>query len=269
MKAYLCAVNLLVHAHHHPESAIADGLGGILAPDMRKHAGANSGLIDGRSPATISVHPSPLSLCRTTACRTSPPLPCGPWGRSDDRASRPTPPHAHGSRARRDAAPSRRHRTPDRGTGRTADDGRPGESPAARPERIELDECGCAAVSATCRGARLGSSRQDRRSDAQTRSAGDGDRRFSDAPARLRRVAVSEKGRDHPNACGAGERSLATWCFRRAWSKSHGFGGVLILGRHSLGLCCGLNRPRSASRASREAIGGRRPAIGGPRSSQA
>jgi hypothetical protein len=47
MKAYLCAVNLLVHAHHHPESAIADGLGGILAPDMRKHAGANSALMDG------------------------------------------------------------------------------------------------------------------------------------------------------------------------------------------------------------------------------
>ncbi|MGT2504645.1 hypothetical protein ACVOMS_35135 (plasmid) [Bradyrhizobium guangxiense] len=47
MKAYVCAVNLLVHAHHHPESAIADGLGGILAPDMRKHAGANSALMDG------------------------------------------------------------------------------------------------------------------------------------------------------------------------------------------------------------------------------
>ncbi|ABQ39911.1 hypothetical protein [Bradyrhizobium sp. BTAi1] len=47
MKAYFCAVNLLVHAHHHPKSAIADGLGGILAPDMRKHAGANSALIDG------------------------------------------------------------------------------------------------------------------------------------------------------------------------------------------------------------------------------
>lgn len=47
MKAYLHAVNLLVHAHHHPESAIADGLDGILAPDMRKHAGANSALIDG------------------------------------------------------------------------------------------------------------------------------------------------------------------------------------------------------------------------------
>jgi hypothetical protein len=46
MKAYLCAVNLLVHAHHHPESAIANGLGGILAPDTRKHAGANSALID-------------------------------------------------------------------------------------------------------------------------------------------------------------------------------------------------------------------------------
>lgn len=46
MKAYL-AVNLLVQAHHRPESTIADGLGGILAPDMRKHAGADSALIDG------------------------------------------------------------------------------------------------------------------------------------------------------------------------------------------------------------------------------
>lgn len=46
MKAYL-AVNLLVQAHHHPERAIADGLGGILAPDMRKQAGADSVLIDG------------------------------------------------------------------------------------------------------------------------------------------------------------------------------------------------------------------------------
>ncbi|WP_338835211.1 hypothetical protein [Bradyrhizobium septentrionale] len=45
MKAYLCAVNLLVHAHHHPENAIANGLGGILA-HTRKHAGANSALID-------------------------------------------------------------------------------------------------------------------------------------------------------------------------------------------------------------------------------
>ena len=46
MKASLCAVNLLVHAHHHPKSAIADSLGGNLAPDMRKHAGANSALMD-------------------------------------------------------------------------------------------------------------------------------------------------------------------------------------------------------------------------------
>lgn len=37
----------------------------------------------------------------------------------------------------------------------------------------------------------------------------------------------------------------------------------MTLGRSSLGLCCGLNRPRSASRASREAIGGRRLAMGG------
>jgi hypothetical protein len=46
MKAYLVAVNLLVHAHHNPESAIADALDGILTPDMRKHAGANSALLD-------------------------------------------------------------------------------------------------------------------------------------------------------------------------------------------------------------------------------
>ena len=46
MKAYLVAVNLLVHAHHDPESAIADALDGILTPDMRKHAGANSALLD-------------------------------------------------------------------------------------------------------------------------------------------------------------------------------------------------------------------------------
>jgi hypothetical protein len=46
MKAYLVAVNLLVHAHHNPESAIADTLDGILTPEMRKHAGANSALLD-------------------------------------------------------------------------------------------------------------------------------------------------------------------------------------------------------------------------------
>lgn len=46
MKAYLVAVNLLVHAHHNPESAIADALDGILTPEMRKHAGANSALLD-------------------------------------------------------------------------------------------------------------------------------------------------------------------------------------------------------------------------------
>ncbi|WP_445222680.1 hypothetical protein ACKWRH_46310 (plasmid) [Bradyrhizobium sp. Pa8] len=45
MNAYLVAVNLLVHAHHNPGSAIADALDGILA-DMRKHAGAKSALID-------------------------------------------------------------------------------------------------------------------------------------------------------------------------------------------------------------------------------
>jgi hypothetical protein len=46
MKAYLVAVNLLVQAHHRPESTIADALNGILTPDIRKHAGNNSTLID-------------------------------------------------------------------------------------------------------------------------------------------------------------------------------------------------------------------------------
>ena len=46
MKAYLVAVNLLVRAHHNPESAIADALEGILTPDMRKNAGADSALVD-------------------------------------------------------------------------------------------------------------------------------------------------------------------------------------------------------------------------------
>ena len=46
MKAYLVAVNLLVQVHHRPESAIADALNGTLTPDMRKHAGSNSTLID-------------------------------------------------------------------------------------------------------------------------------------------------------------------------------------------------------------------------------
>jgi hypothetical protein len=45
MKAYLVAVNLLVQAHHRPESAIADALTGPT-PDMRKRAGNNSALID-------------------------------------------------------------------------------------------------------------------------------------------------------------------------------------------------------------------------------
>ena len=46
MRVYHVAVNLLVQAHHSPESAIADGLNGILTPDMRKLAGSNSALID-------------------------------------------------------------------------------------------------------------------------------------------------------------------------------------------------------------------------------
>ena len=45
MKAYLVAVNLLVQATT-SESAIAEALDGILTPDMRKHAGTNSALID-------------------------------------------------------------------------------------------------------------------------------------------------------------------------------------------------------------------------------
>ena len=46
MNAYLVAVSLLVQANHCPESAIADALNGILTPDMRKHAGNNSALVD-------------------------------------------------------------------------------------------------------------------------------------------------------------------------------------------------------------------------------
>jgi hypothetical protein len=46
MKAYLVAVNLLVPAHHRPESTFADALNGILMPEMRKHAGNNWAHID-------------------------------------------------------------------------------------------------------------------------------------------------------------------------------------------------------------------------------
>lgn len=46
MKAYLVVVNLLVHAHHNPESAIAGALEGNLTPDMRKNAGVDSALVD-------------------------------------------------------------------------------------------------------------------------------------------------------------------------------------------------------------------------------
>lgn len=45
MNADLVAVNLLAQAHHNPASTIAGARDGILA-DMRKHAGANSALID-------------------------------------------------------------------------------------------------------------------------------------------------------------------------------------------------------------------------------
>ncbi|UPK40833.1 hypothetical protein IVB18_50365 (plasmid) [Bradyrhizobium sp. 186] len=44
MKVYHVAVNLLVHAYHHPESAIAYALDGIPTPGMRKHAGIDSAL---------------------------------------------------------------------------------------------------------------------------------------------------------------------------------------------------------------------------------
>lgn len=43
---YHVAINLLVHAHHHPESTIAYALDGILPPGMRKHAGNDAALVD-------------------------------------------------------------------------------------------------------------------------------------------------------------------------------------------------------------------------------
>jgi hypothetical protein len=46
VRAYLVAVNLLVNAHHNPESAIAEALDGILTPDMRRHASDHAALID-------------------------------------------------------------------------------------------------------------------------------------------------------------------------------------------------------------------------------
>lgn len=46
MKTFLVAVNLLIQAHHRPETAIVEALDGILTLDMRKHAGANASLID-------------------------------------------------------------------------------------------------------------------------------------------------------------------------------------------------------------------------------
>lgn len=46
MKAYLVAVNLPVHAHDNLGSAVVDALNGPLTPGMRKHAGANSALVD-------------------------------------------------------------------------------------------------------------------------------------------------------------------------------------------------------------------------------
>ena len=46
MRTYLVAVKLLAQAHDQPESAIVEVLDGILTPDMRKHAGRCSALID-------------------------------------------------------------------------------------------------------------------------------------------------------------------------------------------------------------------------------
>lgn len=55
MKAYLvAAVNLLAHAQNNPESAIADTLDGVLNPGIRKHAGANSALVDWVTAGCIS-----------------------------------------------------------------------------------------------------------------------------------------------------------------------------------------------------------------------
>lgn len=46
MKARLSTLNLLVHAHNNPESAVADALDGILNPGKRKRVGANLALVD-------------------------------------------------------------------------------------------------------------------------------------------------------------------------------------------------------------------------------
>ncbi|WP_050631517.1 hypothetical protein [Bradyrhizobium viridifuturi] len=54
MKARLSALNLLVHAHNNPESAVADALDGILNPGIRKHAGTNSAPVDWVTAGCIS-----------------------------------------------------------------------------------------------------------------------------------------------------------------------------------------------------------------------
>ncbi|MGY4363990.1 hypothetical protein ACVW1A_000055 [Bradyrhizobium sp. LB1.3] len=53
MILYLVAVNLLPHAHHTPESAIAYALDGILTPGMPASIRRRASL------ATTSLHPWP------------------------------------------------------------------------------------------------------------------------------------------------------------------------------------------------------------------
>ena len=47
MRTYLVAVHLLLQAQHRPDTAIGDAFHGIIAGDMRKHAGDHSAPIDG------------------------------------------------------------------------------------------------------------------------------------------------------------------------------------------------------------------------------
>lgn len=67
MILYLVAVNLLPHAHHNPESAIAYALDGILTPGMLASIRRRASL------ATTSLHPWPRCPSRTTTLPTSPP----------------------------------------------------------------------------------------------------------------------------------------------------------------------------------------------------
>lgn len=64
----LIAVNLLPHAHHNPESAIAYALDGILTPGMP------ASIRRGASPATTSLHPSLRCPSGMTTLSTSPPF---------------------------------------------------------------------------------------------------------------------------------------------------------------------------------------------------